>query len=326
MNTKKYDSRTHEEKRTALTTAFERLKIRALATGKISICSIKKICKEADVSDTYLYTDKLGSEKDNAKYHKIRDEILAFKKSFKDGIQDIQIDTELGRAQEEKIKLKNERDSAHLQYLEVLQQVEGLKRMVIQQKKRIKENADEAVSVAAINIQKSKYDSKAPSFPQVNIVSPDSHLLVGGKYCFDDKNLRNLAWRTSVHQFEELLKRPLSQRVYILVGPPCAGKSEWCKTSDYYPDRHPVVVDSTNLTKSVRANWFNVIYKYKHKNDIKMCAVFFDVPFDVLQKRNNMRSPDKRLDDELLLTKLKTLEPVDIYEGFDEIKVIRYDG
>jgi hypothetical protein len=323
---KEYDSRTHEEKRTALRTAFERLKVQALVTGKINICSIKKICEEADVSDTYLYTSKLDSETENAKYHKVKDEIAAFKKTFKDGIADIQVDTELGRAQTAKSTMQNERDNAQRQYLEVLQQVEGLKSLVQKQKEAIKESADQSVNVAYNNLLQSPKNTKSPSFSHAKIVSPDSHLLVGGKYCYDDTNLRNLAWRTSVHQLEELLKRPLKQRVYILVGPPCAGKSDWCKASDYYPDRHPVVVDATNLTKSERTNWFGVIYKYMHTSDIKICAVFFDIPFDILQKRNNQRSPDKRLDNDVLLSKAGALEPVDVYEGFDEIKVIKHAG
>ncbi|MBU2969234.1 ATP-binding protein [Pseudoalteromonas sp. C2R02] len=324
MAKKEYDSRTHDEKISDLRAVFERLKIQALATGKISACSIKKVCDGANVSDTYLYTDKLDSPELNAKYHKIKADITGFKKDFKKNKGSIQADSEIGRAQAEKTTMQNERDEAQRQYVEVLQQVQGLKNQVHKQKQTIKDTADHSVGVAYNNLLQSPQSTKSPSFSHAKIVSPDTHLLVDGRYCFHDKNLRNLAWRSSVYELEELLKRPLAQRIYMLVGPPCAGKSDWCKASDYFSDRHPVVIDATNLTKSERINWFTVIYKYIHTNDIKVCAVFFDVPFEILQKRNNKRSADKRLDNDELLTKLRTLEPVDVYEGFDEIKVIRY--
>lgn len=320
-NKKPRDTRTHDQKLNALRDAFERLKIRANATGSINDCSIIKVCKQADVNDTYLHTHKLkNDDKTNKKYHKVKEDIIDFRKKFSESTAE----SEISLAIKAKEIMKVERDKAQIQYKESLKQIFGLKSLLKQKDDKLEAQNHLTVDIAHNNLQRATTNTQTATFTEVKIVSPDNHLYKNGKYSFHDKNIKDAAWRTSRHEFEELLKRPLATRVYILVGAPCSGKTYWSKESNYFKDRHPIVIDATNLTKSDRSSWFSSIYKYKHQNDIKVCAVLFDTPYTALMERNNKRPPDKRLDDETLQDKFNKLEVVDVYEDFDEIMVVRH--
>lgn len=314
------DTRTHDERISALYDAFERSKIRANAKGSINECSIVKVCEQAGVNDTYLHTSKLKDDEINNKYHSIKSVILKFREEFSKS----KTKSEIALAIEAKELMESEKDNAQAQYRASLKQILGLKNQLKQKDDKLQAQNHLAVDIAHSNLQRSNTNTQTTTFTESKVVSPDNHLNKNGKYSFHNKNIRDAAWRTSRHEFEELLKRPLLTRVYILVGAPCSGKTHWSKESNYYGDRHPVVVDATNLTKSDRSSWFSSIYKYKHQNDIKVCAVFFDTPYTVLMERNNKRPPDKRLDDETLEDKFNKLEVVDVFEDFDEIMVVRH--
>ena len=317
---KSRDTRTHDERISALYDAFERSKIRANAKGLKNECSIVKVCEQAGINDTYLHTHKLkNDEKTNKKYHGVKEAINDFRKEFSKS----KAKSEIALTKEAKELMGVERDKAQVQYRDSLKQILGLKNQLKQKDDKLQMQNHLSVNIAHSNLQLANSNTQT-TFTEAKIVSPDNHLYKNGRYSFHDKNIRDAAWRTSRHEFEELLKRPLPTRVYILVGAPCSGKTHWSKASNYYEDRHPVVVDATNLTKSDRSSWFSSIYKYKHQNDIKVCAVFFDTPYTVLMERNNKRPPDKRLDDETLEDKFNKLEIVDVFEDFDEIMVVRH--
>ena len=317
----KRDTRTHEERFTALLDAFERLRARALASGRINECSIIKVCEKANVKDVYLHTNKVKDQTINNKYHGIKKQINDFRNSFKaDAPQ-----SELNLAIKARDTMKAERDKAHIQIQDSIKQIEGFEFKLKVSNDRLQAQNHLAVDIAQNNLQhKTIFKNNFASFSEAKVVSPDTHRNKGGKYSFHDINIGDAAWRTSRHEFEELLKRKLPTRVYILVGAPCSGKTEWTKQSNYYSDLHPVVVDATNPTKSDRSSWFSLIYKYKNQVKIKVCAVFFDTPYVVLMERNNKRPPDKRLTDDVLQGKFNELEPVTVFEGFDEIMVVKH--
>ena len=56
---KERNTRTHSERLAALRVEFEKCKARAEATGSINECSVEKVTIQANVSDTYLYKNKL---------------------------------------------------------------------------------------------------------------------------------------------------------------------------------------------------------------------------------------------------------------------------
>lgn len=318
---KKRDTRTHSEKISALRDSFERLKARAIATGNVNECSIIKICEKAGVNDIYLHTSKLKDEKTNNKYHSVKDEILEFRDNFKENTAQ----SELSLAITAKETMKTERDKAQIQYRDSLKLNLGLKNRLKVANDKLKAQNILAVDIAHSNLQTQSNPKKQHSITSTpKFVSPDAHLYKNGKYSFENPNIRDAAWMTARHEFEELLKRKLPTRVYMLVGAPCSGKTYWSQQPNYYNDMHPLVIDATNLTKSDRSTWFNLIYRHKHQVDIKVCAVFFDTPYVVLVERNNKRPPDKRLTDENLQDKFNKLEPVDVFEDFDEIMVVRH--
>jgi len=320
--TKERDSRTHDERITALRDAFERLKVRANATGSINDCSVRKVCYKANVSDSYMYEDKFKDIEINKKYQSVKNEIKSFKKDFKKST----VQSELGLVIASKESMETERNKAHLQYRDSLKQNVGLKASLKIANDKLQAHNQLAVNISHSNLQSQSNQNKQYSIKSdPKVVSPDAYLYKNGKYSYGDKNVREAAWLTARHQFVELLKRNLSTRVYILVGAPCAGKTYWSKQLNYYNDMHTLVVDATNLTKSDRSSWFSLIYKYKNQVDIKACAVYFDTPHTVLMERNNQRPPDKRLTNEELQGKFIRLEPVDVFEDFDEIIVVRHE-
>lgn len=316
------DDRTHDQKISELRDAFERLKATANATGLINDCSIKKVCVKANVNDVYLHTEKLKDENINKQYHAVKNEILKFRNNFAKST----IDSEFSLAIKATKMMESERDEAQIQYRGALKQNLELKQKIKVVNKKLGVQNNQAINIAHNNLQEKLSQQNQPTvFTEAKIVSPDTHLYKDGQYSFYDINTREAAWRSVRHEFEKLLKRPIPTRVYMLVGAPCSGKTFWCNESHYYKDKHPVVIDATNLTKSDRSSWFNLIYKYKYLHDIKICAVFFNTPYVVLMERNNMRPPDKRLADDELMNKFKRLEPVDVVnEEFDEIIVVRH--
>jgi predicted kinase len=314
--------RTHDEKIKALWNAFERFKIKAVATGLVNDCSVKKVCAEACVNDVYLHTSKLKSDDINAKYHSVTKAINEFRKKF----SETNLESEYSLILKSKNEMGLERDKAHKQYRDALEQVIALKSLVKNQNDKLKAHNLLAVNIAHSNLEQRLISKNQPIvFTEAKIVSPDSHLFKNGQYSYHDKNVRDSAWRTARHEIEGLLKRPLPMRVYMMIGAPCSGKTYWSGQSNYYNDRHPVIIDATNLTKSDRSFWFNTIYECQQTNNkFKLCAVFFDTPLNILIERNNKRPPDKRLPDDDIREKFQRLEPVDVFEGFNEILVVKH--
>lgn len=321
------DKRTHDEKIAALREAFERFKARAIASGKVNDCSVSKVCERARVRDVYLYKDKLKDASLNQRYHNVKNDITDFREKFSENIEQQRFESELGLAIKAKEDMEAQRDAAHKLCSDALEQVQSLKKTIRDKNKQLKVHQNLATDIAYSGLQQQVIkEENQLAFTAAKIVSPDNGLYKNGKYDFHDKNRREAAWRSARHELETLLKRPLPIRVYMLVGAPNSGKTHWCGESHYYKDRHPVVIDATNLTKSARSAWFNLIYKYKYKHhgDIKVCAVFFDVLYVRLMERNNQRSADRRIPDDVLQKQYEELEPVDVFEDFDEIMVVKH--
>lgn len=318
------DKRTHDERLADLRSNFEQLKAQAIASGKINDCSITKICHKASVSTSYMAGNKLKSDGLNKRYKQIAKDINDFRNDF----ERLQADSDLTLINKEKQALEDQRNKAQMDYLEALKSIQGLKQLLEDKNKQLKSHQQQAANIAYQNLQTqslTKDPSQLANFSTAQVISPDKYLYKNGKYTFHDERMREAAWISAKNELETLLKRPLPTRVYLCVGMPCSGKTTWTKGSHYYPDRHPVVIDATNLTRSDRSRWFNLIYKYKYQADIKMCAVYFEVPYIVIQERNCQRTPDRRIPDDKLQDMHRRLESADISEGFDEIIVIRYE-
>jgi len=159
----------------------------------------------------------------------------------------------------------------------------------------------------------------------VNYISPDHGLQRNEQYEFYDAKLREKAWSDAKTEFIQLIRRDLPIRVYILIGLPCSGKTEWSKNlKNLMTDRHSIVVDATNLKVGDRAIWLNLANQGKN---VKKCAVRFVTDFMTIRKRNEDEqrlSSGKRLALSILESKRNEFEEVNIvFEDFDEMIVVR---
>ena len=189
-------------------------------------------------------------------------------------------------------------------------------------KKKVRVQSDQMIDVVHSATVSSRPQNTF--FGEPRVICPDTYLWRNGEYLFDNENIRQQAWDRAKEDLTKALQRPLPMRVYLLVGPPCAGKSTWSKEySNLYPDMHSVVIDATNLTQFSRLEWISQINKYR-TNKVRICSVVFITAKSVLQSRNNRREPTKRLDDSLILRKADELEfPNLMREDIDEMLVVR---
>ena len=322
---KKYDTRSHDERIQALYIAFAEYKANSYLSGKINDCSVSKVLKEAKVDRSYLYTDKLSDKEIQQRYHAIAKSIKSWRDEFKENKDSEYENTALAKAERKIKQTTEERDCTQKQAAKYLIQVQGLKaqidRISEQHEKLIEQQTYLAQSIISTEIPK----RSATSFSKPIVISPDSHLYINGQYRFHDANLRDRAWIICKDELQKALNRKVIMRVYLLVGPPCSGKSTWCQEPDIYPDRHSIIIDACNLSRLDRFEWCRVIETATA--DCKICAVYFDTPLSILFTRNNSRPSDKHIDDASIEDKYKSLEAIDVVreEFIDEVKVIRYE-
>ena len=315
----KRDSRSHDQRVADLEAAFTKLKATAIATGIKTDASAAKVLEAGRVNRTYFYIkDKLKDKAALAKYHAVRDAI----QDFQDNFERFGGDTVVNQLRAKLELAEAQRNQIAQTLTEQQKLVAGLQNDNAALKKKVRLQSDHMIDVVHSATVKSRPNNNV--FGEVRIISPDTYLWRNGQYLFDDEKVRQHAWERAKIDLKQALQRPLSIRVYLLVGPPCAGKSTWAKAySNFYPDLHSVVIDATNLTAFSRLEWVSQVNKYR-TNDTRICAVVFLTPKSVLQSRNNRREPRKRLDDALLLQKFDQLEfPNLLHEDIDEMIVVR---
>ncbi len=326
MAKKSYDDRTHEERLTALRIAFSECQANAYASGKVNDCSAQKVATQAGVDKTYLYSKKLTDKTIETAYRKIGEEIKKWRDDFQEKKGTNAENTALANAQIEIDRLTKERDEAQIQGAGYLNQVQHLKNqlsgMAEQQSNLIKQHTYAAHATHSGSARSSVIKA---DFAKAIVVSPDRHLYKNGKYMFYDKNVVDAAWRIAKDELQKALSDEGPVAIFMLVGPPCSGKSAWVKSPDIYAGgRRVIIIDACNLTQMERHKWYRIISQ--NKDSYKICGVFFDTPLSVLFSRNNQRTPDKQMTDDRIEDKFKSVEPIDIFDEdyFDEIKVVRH--
>ncbi|SFD10113.1 hypothetical protein [Pseudoalteromonas denitrificans] len=321
---KKYDKRSHEERILALRDALSDLKYEALIQNKKTIASAAQVLDRARVPKTYFYSRTALKDKDILKrYTDVRDEINHFQENF----DELSEDSPLIKLQK-KLNIFEERlanISAQLQQSRV--DNISLQNRLEHNKSKLQEQEDVHLEKIAIDVAHAGKTSNIIHFSAPIIISPDQYLIKNNRYYFDDVNLRNKAWKKTKNELKQALNRKVPTRVYMLMGSPCAGKTEWSKRSDVYSqDRHAVVIDATNLTRYDRLEWFEIINLYVQNSDIRICAVIFDTDEYQLLYRNESRESDKKMDDKLIIEKLEKFEWPDLQtEMFDEVEMVRYE-
>lgn len=313
------DKRTHEQRVADLEAAFTRFKSKAIASGMKTDASASKRLEAARVNRTYFYfKGKLKDEVSLAKYHAVRDAIQKFQENF----DSFTGDTVVNQLQIKLQKAEEQRDQIAELMIGQEQLVVGLQNDNAALKKKVRFQSDHMIDVVHSATVKPRLNTNV--FGDVLIISPDIYLWRNGKYQFDDENIRRKAWESAKADLIKALHRPLPMRVYLLVGPPCAGKSTWSKKySNLFPDLHSVVIDANNLTQFDRLEWLSQINKYR-TGEVRICAVVFLTPNSILQGRNNRREKTRRLDSALIIRKANEMEfPYLNNEEIDEMIVVR---
>lgn len=309
----------HESKLKALEEAFLHHKAEAINSTKINDCSLKKIAAMAKVSTSMFSGEKPITRPDIARrYLNFKGEVIKWKENFQGNKEEFELASEVSIIKQ----IEDERDEAHSQCAAIYVQVEQLKKMISDRDGQVNEMSAKATDVSFAAVQNK---SNRMVFDNAKLISVDDKLYdENGIYQFGNHALRDVAWEKARHELVVLLKRSLSTRVYMLVGMPGAGKTEWTKGNHYYKDTHSVVIDTTNLTISARAQWLSIIMqeKYKPTADIKICAVVFDTPYNILTLRNKEH---RQIDDKKFLELFESMQKIDIpVEGFEEVIVVRY--
>lgn len=324
---KETDTRSHSEKLADLRVEFEKCKARAIATGSINECSLNKVCIRANVHDKYLYKNYLKNQTINDRYHKIRKDVEKFKKKFTstDGIIE---QTALGKAILERDNFEKERDEAHFLTAKVTEKNNKLIDDLNNYKSQKEETENNAIAIAASNTNNNATPSNVINFNDPKIVSPDDYLVdKDDNYDYSNQTKIDNAWRSARHKLKEsIFNTRIPMRIYMLIGVQNSGKTEWRENrNNFFSDRQPIVIDATNLTIAKRYEFFIEIMKThsESKKDIKICAVFFDVPLLQLIQRNKERPASKRLPDQLITDNYNRIESPTTSELFDEIIIVR---
>lgn len=314
----------HLTKLKDLEASFSRHKGKAIAKASVNECSLVKISRDVGVHRDYFKGIKPKSFPHIAKQYKtFADNVIQWRKEFQDKERKNEIESELGKLQNRNCQLESERDRAHMECANLVAKNEQLKVELSQVFNQLSTAQNHVIDTSYTALQRDR--NRFPSFTKAEVISPDEQLYnPGGIYEFDNKALRDVAWRSAKEALKNLLKRHLPIRIYLLTGMPGAGKTTWVGSGNYYPDRHPVVIDGSNLSLHSRLKWLSVILPEKMKltADIKVCAVVFDTPYDVLVQRNFKH---RKIDEGKLKELYETKDEVSVLdEQFDEIMIVRH--
>ena len=308
--------KSNKERLARLEDVFAKQMIIALAENKIrGIASMEKICELASVEKKYVYGHVECSPESKKEYENFHDRVKKFNKNFIDSKKDRQ-----KNAASEGEKYQQALEQNH----ELIQEKVELEVHLKQSQKRLKTLMAEKAHLQAIanEATNSNTENNIASISDITvaIISPDAHLERDGQYDYKDPKMRDKAWTKARSEFASLMRRKIPQRVYILVGAPCAGKTTWAKEKRIVKDRHAVIIDATNLTSGDRAKW---IMQARKASDVKICAVRFISDYSTLASRNMNRGV-KKIDALVLESKFNSIEPIDpSFEDIDEVLFVK---
>lgn len=314
----------HLGKLKALEASFTRHQGKAIANASVNECSLVKISEDVGVHRDYFKGEKPKTLPHIAKQYKsFANSVLQWRNEFQNKKINNEIESEKIKQQNESSLLEAERDKAHMECANLVAKNERLKVQLSEIRSLLSTSQEYMIESSFQSIQRNK--RSFTSFAKAEVISPDEQLYnAEGIYEFENKALRDGAWRSSREALKKLLSRNLSMRIYLLTGMPGSGKTTWVLSNNYYPDRHPIVIDATNLTLHSRMQWLSLILPEKMKltSDIKVCAVVFDTPYGVLVQRN---SKHRKIEISHFKELYENQDEVNVLdEQFDEIMIIRH--
>jgi predicted kinase len=148
------------------------------------------------------------------------------------------------------------------------------------------------------------------------IISPDHYLYTeDGQYVWSQERAAS-AWRKSMAKLDAVLTDRRVRKLVLLVGIPASGKSTWVSKNK---EAGAVYFDATFTTRMSRAPLLRAAWRAR----VPVEAVLMETPILVALERNEARTVDRRVPDEVILTMAQklTMEPPSVREGF--VRVIR---
>jgi len=151
------------------------------------------------------------------------------------------------------------------------------------------------------------------------VVSPDHYLIdqETGEYVWSPKLVKE-AWRQAARKLQRLLMDPKIKKVVLLVGVPASGKSTWLSS---HHEADTVYFDATFTSQRARFP----IMEIARGAGKPVEAVVMETPLPVCLERNECRSTDRRVPDEVVLRMHHSLlgDPPTMGEGFSRILKVR---
>ena len=148
------------------------------------------------------------------------------------------------------------------------------------------------------------------------IISPDSYLLDSdGKYIWSPKNVKN-AWAAAQEKWKEFSSKEEFEVLALVIGPPGSGKTTFLSK---FENPKWIYFDATNVAPKRRKHLLSLVKSSK----LQKVAIVIDTPAEVCIKRNEERTPDRKVPADVMKRMLDNLKMPDKSEGFDKIITIK---
>ncbi len=147
------------------------------------------------------------------------------------------------------------------------------------------------------------------------IISPDNFLMEGSKYVWT-QGRAGWAWKQAFKALAEAIQSGNYTSITIMMGTPGAGKSTWLASNR---QEGVIYFDACFATPKARREFMREV-----GNRLPVDVVYLTTPLEVAKTRNNTRTPDRRIGEEVLERMFANLQanPPKLTEGFRSITTV----
>lgn len=332
MSSKKRDTRSHDEKYSAASTAFDLLKKQATQTGE-RVVNISAVAVACGIDRGYLYGNiDTPDQALKEKFRKLGDKISKWKRDFSKNASRPD-----SKYVDKLVRMKRDLASSIQQAALLLQKnhdISELYDQVCEQRDRSQDDLKNAEALimklqAKVSVKQAPLASVS-EIAQLNqkpvIISPDNYHIIKGLYQGRDRSYRlKVALGEAQDRLADELLKVIPTTLFITIGIPGSGKSNWSKKLSH--NKRALVFNATNLTMADRHDLLRIVKSSVYK-DLKVVAVCFPVSVETAKKRNAEKTADSRIPDDVIedaadKIEFPTFDGTFGQEDFDEILIIK---